>query len=171
MDVVKTSVEALRGRVAVRSTAGLGSLIRMTLPLTLAFVEALVVRKDERLIALPIEKVLEVSKLDHSRVVPSAANGRALIRVQSQCVPVLWLHRYWEECADDDEHLEGRVVVVVQTSRGPLALPVDHIVGNQQVMIKPMRGLLAGIRAVSGCGMLRTGDVAVALDCERLAAA
>lgn len=171
MDVVKTTVEALRGRVAIRSTPGQGTLVRMTLPLTLAFVEALVVRKDARLLALPIEKVLEVSKLDGSRILPSAASGSTLIRVQDQCVPVLWLHRYWGEPAPENGELAGQVIVVVQTSRGALALPVDQIVGNQQVMLKPMRGLLAGIRAVAGCGMLRTGDVAVALDCEQLAAA
>jgi len=171
MDVVKTTVEGLRGRVAIRSTRGLGSLIQLTLPLTLAFVEALVVRKDDRLFALPIEKVVEVSKLDGARVLPSSASGRTLIRVQGHCVPVLWLHRYWNERNTGAEHLEGRIVVVVQTTRGPLALPVDQIIGNQQVMLKPMRGLLAGIRAAVGCGMLRTGDVAVALDCEQLAAA
>ena len=170
MDVVKTTVEGLRGRLGVRSTAGHGSLIRMTLPLTLAFVEAMVVRKDNRLLALPIEKVFEVSKMDVSRVLPNATNGQTLIRVQDSCVPVLWLHDFWGE-GESNTKLDGRVVVVVQTSRGPLALPVDEIIGNQQVMLKPLRGLLEGIRAAAGCGMLRTGDIAVALDCEQLVAA
>jgi two-component system chemotaxis sensor kinase CheA len=54
--------------------------------------------------------------------------------------------------------------------RGAVALPVDELLGNQQVMLKPLHGPLSHIRAAAGCGMLRTGDVAIALDCERLVA-
>lgn len=169
MDVVKTMVEKLRGQLTVISTPGQGTCVRLRMPLTLAFVDALVVRERERLFAFPIEKVFEVTKIDATRVVGNAANGETMVRVHGECVPVMWLSRYWNE-PPAEQNLDGRIVVVVQTSRGTMALPVDAIVGNQQVMLKPLRGLLSGIRAAAGCGMLRTGDVAVALDCERLVA-
>jgi two-component system, chemotaxis family, sensor kinase CheA len=168
MDVIKTTIEGLRGRVQLRSTEGKGSRTTMTVPLTLAFVEAMVVRERDRLFALPIEKVFEVFKAERDQISQNSADGETMLRIRDRLVPVLWLHRYYGEAGEIDEHLESRVVVVVQTSRGDLALPVDKLLGNQQVMLKPMRGVLAGVRAAAGCGMLRSGDVALALDCERL---
>lgn len=167
MDVIKTTIEGLRGRVHLKSTPGRGSRMQMTVPLTLAFVEAMVVRERDRLFALPIEKVFEVFKADTAQLSPNAADGQTMIRVRDTLVPVCWLHRYYDEPAVD-ETLEGRIVVVVQTAQGGLAVPVDTLLGNQQIMLKPMRGVLSGVRGAAGCGMLRSGDVALAIDCERL---
>lgn len=168
MDVVRTIIAGLRGRTALRSVHGKGTHLTMTMPLTLAFVEAMVVRESDRLFALPIEKVFEVFKVEAARVSQNSADGQVLVRVRNSLVPVLWLHRFWGEVSPAIESLDGRILVVVQTSRGEYALPVDALLGNQQVMLKPLRGPLAGIRAAAGCGMLRTGDVALALDCEQL---
>lgn len=167
MDVIKTTIEGLRGRVHLRTTAGRGSSVTMSVPLTLAFVESMVVQQRGRLFALPIEKVFEVFLADGRNVAHSAADGRTLLRVRGSLVPVLWLHRFYGESMQD-ESVGGRVVVVVQTAHGSLALPVDMLLGNQQVMLKPLHGPLSSVRAAAGCGMLRSGDVALALDCERL---
>jgi len=167
MDVVKTSIEGLRGRVSLESTPGRGTSITMSVPLTLAFVEAMVVRERERLYAVPIERVFEVFRAAASQVSHNLADGQSVVRVRDKLVPVLWLHRYYGE-GPADETLEGRVVVVVQTSQGDLALPVDALLGNQQVMLKPLKGALSKMRAAAGYGMLRSGDVAVTLDCEQL---
>ena len=170
LDVVKTTVERLRGHVTLSSSPGQGSRMKMTVPLTLAFVEAMVVREHGRLFAVPIEKVFEVSKLDRSRVFTNPADGHVTIWMRDTCVPVVWLHQFWDEARTVSRDLHGRMVVFVQTSRGAVALPVDELVGNQQVMLKPLKGALSRIRAAAGCGMLRTGDVAIALDCDRLCA-
>ncbi len=169
MDVLKTTIEGLRGRVHIESKEGRGSAVHMTVPLTLAFVEAMVVRARERLFALPIEKVSEVFKVERQQLSRNSADESTTLRVRDRLIPLLWLHRFYGEPANDrDEQVEGKVVVVVQNSRGSVALPVDALLGNQPVMLKPMRGPLANVRAAAGCGMLRSGDVALALDCERL---
>lgn len=168
MDVLKTTVEGLRGHVALKSVTGQGSRISLNMPLTLAFVEAMVVREGNRLFALPIEKVFEVSKIGPLHLVESSANRQTLLRVRDQFVPILRLREFWDEGAERSNDLEGHVVVVVQTERGAVALPVDELIGNQQVMLKPLHGPLSHIRAAAGCGMLRTGDVAIALDCDQL---
>jgi len=170
MDVVKTTIEGLRGRVSVRSTPARGSQFTLTMPLTLAFVEAMVVTERERLFALPVERVFEVFQAKSQHIWRSSAEGVVRLRVRDSLIPVVWLHRFWEEQGEFDETLENRLVVVVRTSQGALALPVDRLLGNQQVMLKPLRGPLSRIRAAAGCGMLRSGDVAVTLDCERLGA-
>jgi two-component system chemotaxis sensor kinase CheA len=168
MDVLKTTVEGLRGRVNLTSKPGSGSRVSMTMPLTLAFVEAMVVRENGRLFALPIEKVFEVSVVDGARVVTNPSDNQMMLRVRDSCVPVVWLHRFWGESRIVGSELDGRLVVIVQTTSGAVALPVDELIGNQQVMLKPLRGALASIRAAASCGMLGTGDVAIALDCDRL---
>ncbi|MFO0596750.1 MAG: ATP-binding protein [Myxococcaceae bacterium] len=170
MDVVKTTIEGLRGRVQVTSTEGRGTRIRLSVPLTLAFVEAMIVRERDRLFAVPIEKVFEVFQVEREQVTHDASDGVSLVRVRERLVPVLWLHKFYEERSKVSEELDGRILVVVQTSRGELALPVDQLLGNQQVMLKPLVGPLSRVRAAAGCGMLRTGEVALALDCERLSA-
>ncbi len=169
MDVVKTTITGLRGRVGLKSTEGRGSRLTMTMPLTLAFVESMVVRERDRLFALPIEKVFEVFKAEASQISRNSADGQTLVKVRGTMVPVLWLHRFWTDTTGiPTDDVDGRILVVVQTSHGEFALPVDALLGNQQVMLKPLRGPLAGIRAAAGCGMLRTGDVALAIDCEQL---
>jgi len=166
--VVKTSIEALRGRVQVTSTEGRGTRVRLSVPLTLAFVEAMIVRERERLFAVPVEKVFEVFQVEKKQITRNEGDGDTLVRVRERLVPVLWLHRFYGEELGNVEKLDGRILVVVQTSRGELAIPVDALLGNQQVMLKPLVGPLAKVRAAAGCGMLRTGEVALALDCERL---
>jgi two-component system, chemotaxis family, sensor kinase CheA len=167
MDVVKTTLERLRGRVQLRSVEGQGSTFSLTVPLTLAFMEAMIVSDGPRLFALPIEKVYEVFRAEPQQLRTNSADGESLVRVRDRLIPVLWLSRFFGEPVLD-ERLEGRVIVAVQTSRGALALPVDRLHGNQPIMLKPLRGLLSGVRAAAGCGMLRTGDVALAIDCEQL---
>jgi two-component system chemotaxis sensor kinase CheA len=171
MDVIKTAIERLRGRVKLRSTPGHGARLSITVPLTLAFVDAMVVTHNGHLFALPIERVLEVFKAGAAQVARSTADGVSLLRVRDRLVPVLWLHQFFGQAAGADTRVEDRIVVVVQTSTGGVALPVDRLLGHQQIMLKPLRGLLGGVRAAAGYGMLRSGDVCLALDCERLHAA
>ena len=173
LDVVKTGIESLRGRVQIDSEEGSGTCFTLIVPLTLAFMEAMVVRTQDRLFALPIEKVYEVFRPVQRDVARNGADGELMIRVRDQMVPVLWLQHFYDtkHSANDNSEVSNiaeRVIVAVQTSRGVLALPVDELLGNQPIMLKPLNGLLTGVRAASGCGMLRNGDVALALDCERL---
>jgi two-component system, chemotaxis family, sensor kinase CheA len=168
MDVIRTTVQKLRGRVQIESVEGQGSAINMTVPLTLAFVEAMIVSENDQLIALPIEKVIEVFKPTPAQLVSSSADGASMLRVRERLIPVVWLHRYFEQRSHVSESMEGRVIVVVQTSRGMVAVPVQSLLGNQPIMLKPLRGALSRIRSAAGCGMLRSGDVALALDCEGL---
>jgi two-component system, chemotaxis family, sensor kinase CheA len=167
MDVVKTAIEALRGRVRICSETGKGSTIDMVLPLTMAFVDAMVLRDKGKLFAVPLAQVSEVFSLDLSRVSHNAADSESSILVRDRMVPMMCLSQVFRDRSAGEERV-GKVVVVVRNSRGDLAIPVDEIVGNQPVMLKPIRGVVAGVRAAAGYGMLRTGDVALTLDCERL---
>ncbi|MET0390709.1 MAG: chemotaxis protein CheA [Polyangiales bacterium] len=168
MDLVKTAVEAQRGHIQLASTEGHGTLISLTLPLTLAFLDAMVVRDKDQLYAVPIEKVREVFTTRENQVCAASAEGKTMLRVRDELVPLLRLGDYYARTPTGTELSSGSLVVVVQTQRGQLAIPVDALLGNQPVMLKPLKGVIASVRAAAGCGMLRSGDVALTLDCDQL---
>lgn len=170
LDVMRSTIESMRGNVRIRSTPGAGMRLEITLPLTVAFLEAMVVRANGWLLAVPIEKVHHVERLPESRVVSDAASATVLARLDDGLVPVVRLQDFYQASAPAVP-LGDRLIVVVNSQRGRVAFPVDKLVGNQTVMLKPISGLLQNIRASSGYGVLRSGEVALTLDCERLHAA
>lgn len=170
LDVMRSTIESMRGSVRIRSIAGVGMRMEITLPLTVAFLEAMVVRAHGWLLAVPIEKVHHVERLPDERVVSDPGSSTVLARLDDGLVPIVKLSRFFNAEIDDDKRgsTSGQLIVVVNSQRGRIAFPVEKLVGNQQVMLKPMNGLLQNIRASSGYGVLRSGEVALTLDCERL---
>ncbi len=170
MDVVHNAVKNLRGRIVPETWSGTGTRVTLIIPLTLAFLESMVVRANQRLYAIPIEVVNEVFKPETIEINHASADGSDLVRRQGALVPVKRLSQFLDdasECASEIP-LSEQVVVVVQTSQGTFGLPVDEIVGQQQVVMKPLQGHLRNIRGGAGCALLSSGEVAIALDVENL---
>ncbi len=167
MDVVQATIRSLRGRIMVESLPGQGTVISLCIPLTLAFLDSMVVRLEERLFAIPIDVISEVIKPDAGQVTHTSADDSEVVRVRNELTPVCRLQRFYEE-AGEERPLDEQIMVVVQTSNGMLGVPVDEIVGHQQVTIKPLEGQVQDIRAGAGYALLGSGEVAIALDCERL---
>lgn len=167
MDVVQNSVQALRGRVRVNSQPNEGTQITLHLPLTLAFLDTIVVRVQQQLFAIPVDVVLEILKPDDQQVSRVAANQSQVVRVHHQLVPVCQLSAFYLN-GSGQKFLPAEILVIVQTSGGQLALAVDEVLGQQQVTMKPLHGHLEQIRAGIGCAMLPSGQIAIALDCESL---
>ena len=168
LDVVQATVQSLRGRIIVESLRGEGTAISLCIPLTLAFLDSMVVRLQDRLYAIPIDVISEVIKPGAGQVTHASADDSDLIRVRDELTPVCRLQRFYEEVGEEHPLFE-QVIVVVQTTNGALGVPVDEIVGQQQVTMKPLQGQVQDIRASAGYALLGTGEVAIALDCERLA--
>ncbi len=167
MDVVRATIQTLRGRIEIDSTPGRGTKIGLHIPLTLAFLDSLVVRAENRLYAIPIDAVGEVFKPEAAQVTHTSANNSELVRLRGELVPLYRLQELYEE--SNLEHcLTEQIVVAVQTSQGLIGLPVDEIIGQQQVTMKPLNGQLKDIRAGAGYALLSSGEVSLALDCERL---
>jgi two-component system chemotaxis sensor kinase CheA len=167
MDVVNAAIRSLRGRIVVESFRGMGTVIGLCIPLTLAFLDSMIVRQRDRLYAIPIDVVSEVVKPEAAQVTHTSANDGELVRVRNEWTPVCRLQRFYDEAADEHPLIE-QILVVVQTTSGMLGIPVDEIVGQQQVTMKPLQGQVRGIRAGAGYALLGSGEVAIMLDCERL---
>lgn len=178
MDVVQSAVRSLRGRIALETEPGRGTSVTLVIPLTLAFLQSMVVRSQRRLFAIPTESVQEVFKPELAEVVHVSADQSELIRRQAGLVAIRRLQHIFGDGNGDhaqdsptpgeEAPLSEQVIVVVESSRGRFGLPVDEIVGEQQVVLKPLQGHLRGIRGGAGCALLSSGEIAIALDVENL---
>jgi two-component system chemotaxis sensor kinase CheA len=135
--------------------------------LTLAFLDSMVVRLQDCLYAIPVDVISEVIKPGAEQVSHTSADDGDVVRVRDELTPVCRLRRFYDELSEEPP-LDEQVLVVVQTSGGMLGVPVDEIVGQQQVTMKPLKGQAESIRAGAGYALLGSGEVAISLDCERL---
>jgi two-component system chemotaxis sensor kinase CheA len=169
MDVLHTTMASLRGRIGVESTAGKGTKVTLHIPVSLAFLDCIILRKGTRLYAIPIDMISEIGKAtDGDLPAISADGGRELYRLRGSHIPVCRLEKFYGETTDCAPLQQGSVMVVFNTAAGLTAMPVDEILDRQQVVMKPLAGRLATLRASWGFAILGTGDVALVLDCERL---
>lgn len=167
MDAVRSAIEGLRGKVSLSSVPGKGTRITLALPLTVAFIEGMVVRIDGRLFVVPVDSIVEVFMIGGDDVTEVASEDAEVVRIREELVPVLRLQEFYGEQAER-RALDGSILIVVRGSSGAIGLPVDELIGIQQVTMKPLERLLSGIRAAAGSAILSTGEVALALDCEQL---
>ncbi|MEL6188738.1 MAG: ATP-binding protein, partial [Myxococcota bacterium] len=165
MDVVSESIKQLRGRIDIRSVQGQGTSFLIFLPLTLAFSDALVVEAGPFLYAIPLENVGRILLPEESDWTENRASSAEMLRVQGNLYPVHWITGTGGEREGDEQR---KPVVVVQTSGGGVALPVDFLRGTEQITMRPLSGLTRHHPAASSCGILSNGDLALTLDCERL---
>lgn len=171
MDVLHTTMSALRGRIGVESNAGNGTRVSLHIPVSLAFLDCVILRRHGQLFAVPIDVVSEIVRPgadDMTRI--SAGDGTELLRLRGDNIPICRLENFFEGFPPPEPvpPAGGPVAVVFNTERGRLAVPVDEILDRQQVVLKALTGRMSQIRASYGCAILGTGEVAMVLDCERL---
>lgn len=174
MDVLNTTLEALRGRIVVDSTAGQGTRVSLHIPLSLAFLDCIILRLGDQLFAVPVDVVSEIARPGPKDLPRFGADGGyEIFRLRGASVPVCRLERFFSGMPVAPRRADAapQVIVVFQTAGGLLAVPVDEILDRQQVVMKPLAGRLAQVRASYGCALLGTGEVALVLDCERLTTA
>jgi len=170
LDVLNTAMKELRGRISIDSKGGQGTKVLLAIPLTLAFLDSLVMRVGARLYATPIDVVAEIFQPGSEQITRiSAEAGVEMVRVRDALIPICRLQQYYREPTSELAPLEKLIIVVFNTSAGRIGIPVDEMFDQQQVVMKPLLGQLEKIRASFGCALLASGDVALVLDCERLA--
>jgi two-component system chemotaxis sensor kinase CheA len=163
MDVVKRTIESLRGRIDVASIPGEGSTITLSIPLTLAIIDGLLVRVGTERFVVPlaaVEECLELSLEEDMR-----SRGRSVITLRDRLVPFLRLRELFETGTRPDPFQK---IVVVGIGAERVGLVVDQIIGNHQTVIKPMSPLHRNVATFSGATILGDGGVALILDIAQL---
>lgn len=170
MDVLNTTMKELRGRIAVESQEGAGTSVSLHIPVSLAFLDSIILRLANQLYCVPVEDIAEIAKPGRSdQLAISAQEGEEMLRLRDRFIPVCRLEKFYGGIRDELPDLSDMVSIVFETASGPIAVPVDEVLDRQQVVMKPLTGTLANVRASWGCALLSSGEVALVLDCERLA--
>jgi two-component system chemotaxis sensor kinase CheA len=166
MDVVKKTVETLRGTIGINSTPGLGSEVSLAIPLTLAIIDGLLVRVGNGCYVIPLSAVEECLEL--SSDADKSSRGRSFISLRESLVPFIRLRELFRTETPPDKFQK---VVVISTGSERVGLVVDQIIGDHQTVIKAMSKLHHDVATFSGATILGDGSVALILDVGHLVAA
>lgn len=160
LDVVKTNIANLSGIIDLQSAEGEGTQFSITLPVTLAIIRALVVSAAGRVYAVPLNSVLEIIQV-HRREVQTIET-REVIDVRGTTLPLVRLSRLFRLSTSPGP--DSLFVVVVGLAQERLGIAVDELVGQQDVVVKPLGALLSGIRGVAGATDLGNRRTVLVLD-------
>jgi two-component system chemotaxis sensor kinase CheA len=163
MDVVKKTIEGLRGSIEISSTPGEGSVVSLRIPLTLAIIDGLLVRVGTGRYVIPLASVEECVELTPAQDLRST--GRNLITLRDELVPFIRLREQFTTGTQPDLHQK---IVVVSTGQDRVGLVVDQILGDHQTVIKPLSSFHADVGAFSGATIMGDGGVALILDIAAL---
>ncbi len=165
MDVVKRQVEALQGSIEIQTTTGQGTLFRLSLPLSLALTQALLVKVGEETYAVPLHHI------EHTVAVESEMVQRIhrwqVLHLENELLPVFSLQRFLGATNGNGRRMEKHALVV-RCGDQRMGLLVDDLLDKQQVVVKPLPESLAGISALSGTTVVGAGQVVLILDVPNL---
>jgi len=162
MDVVKKNIAALGGTVEIDSAEGYGMSVKVRLPLTLAIMDGMSVGVGDEVYILPLSSVIESFQVQPGNVKTIGGSGR-VIEVRDEFMPVLDLEQLFgvPRCGLDDA---GGIVVVAEAEGGRVAMRVDQLLGQQQVVVKNLEANYRRVDDISGATIMGDGRVALILD-------
>ncbi len=162
MDVVRTRISQLNGTIAIDSTKGKGTQIAIKVPLTLAIMPTLMIMLGDQAFALPLVNVNEIYNLDLSRT--NVVDGQEVIIVRDKALPLFWLKRWLMPSANGELDRTAASVVIVSVGTQRVGFVVDQLVGQEEVVIKPLGGMLHGTAGMAGATITGDGRIALILD-------
>lgn len=167
MDVVRRNIQALGGRVSIQSTTGKGSRFTMTLPLTLAVMDGMIVEVGQSKSVIPIPNIVESFRppKDALKKLPT---GQDLVRIRGEYIPLCPLYSIFNISNAQTDPAKALVVLVESEEYGTIGIVVDQLLGQQQVVIKSLESNYKPVPGISAATILGNGKVAPILDIEAL---
>lgn len=162
MDVVKTRINQMSGSVDVDSVEGKGSKIIIKVPLTLAIMPTLMVKLNDRPFALPLSSVVEILDLDLRRT--NVVEGQLVVVVRDRALPLFYLRDWLLDKQREETSGANSHVVVVNVAGRKIGFVVDHLIGQEEVVIKALGAKLQGVDGFSGATITGDGKIALILD-------
>ncbi len=167
MDVVKTKISQLNGTIDIDSELGKGTVLKIKVPLTLAILPTLMVQLGDRKFALPLSNVSEIFELSSKKT--RFVDGKEVVMNRGKAPPVFHLRKWLLNGSADLEPMgESPQVIMVQVANNFVGLVVDHVIGQEEVVIKPLGALLHGLPGMAGSTITGDGNIAIILDVQGL---
>lgn len=166
MDVVKNSISKLNGVIDIKSELGVGTTLSIKVPLTLAIMPTLMVMLGDQIFAFPLVSVNEIFHLDLSKT--NMVDGQQTIMVRNKALPLFYLRKWLVQHYNPTEGSEIEHVVVVNVGTQRVGFVVDQLLGQEEVVIKPLGALLQGTKGLAGATITGDGRIALILDFPEL---
>jgi two-component system chemotaxis sensor kinase CheA len=164
LDVVKKNIEKLSGSIRVNSEPGKGTSFSIKLPLTLAIIQGLMIKVQEEIYALPISSVLESIRIKPENI--KMIDNYEVINVRDDVLSLLRLNRLFK--IEDNEEAEFFFVVIVGAGDKKIGLLVDSLIGEEDIVIKPLKDKYTSTPGIAGATILGDGTVSLILDVSQL---
>lgn len=162
MDVVKTKISQLNGSIKIKSELGKGTELLIKVPLTLAILPTLMVAVKDQTFALPLAVVSEIIDLDMKRT--NTVDGQLTLIVRNRAIPLFFLEKWLVRNPDGSACNEKGHVVVVQIGNQQVGFVVNALIGQEEVVIKPLDKLLQGTPGMAGATITSDGGIALIVD-------
>nr|WP_300093875.1 chemotaxis protein CheA [Sedimentibacter sp.] len=170
MDVVKSNVEKVGGTVVLDSKEGIGTVVTFKIPLTLTIVSGMQVVVGDSEFIIPIKNIQQSFKTTEEEIIHNTDGGE-MILIRDKCYPVVRLNEYFS-ISTEITNIDDGILILVESGDGSLCLFVDKIVGEQQVVVKPLPPILTKYSlkesGISGCSILGDGSINLILDIGNL---
>jgi two-component system chemotaxis sensor kinase CheA len=166
MDVVRRNIRSLEGTVRIKTEPGKGSMFIVSLPLTLAILDGMIVRVGAENYIIPITSIIETlrPKKDEVRCVEGHSD---VINVRGEFVPIIYLHRIFQVAGAINDPSKA-LIVLVESGRQKMGVVVDELIGQQQVVVKSLEANTDPVKGVSGATILGDGRVSLILEINDL---
>ncbi len=166
MDVVKSNVEKVGGTVVLDSREGAGTVITFKIPLTLTIVAGMQVVVGESEFIIPIKNIQQSFKTSEKEIIHNT-DGSEMILIREKCYPVVRINEYFN-ISTEINSIDDGILILVEAGDNSLCLFVDKIIGEQQVVVKPLPSILTKYNlkesGISGCSILGDGSINLILD-------
>lgn len=162
MDVVKTKITQLNGSVEIQSKVGEGTRLEIKVPLTLAIMPTLMVMLGDQTFAFPLVSVNEIFHMDLTRT--NVVDGQEVVTVRDKALPLFYLKQWLVGGVSGNEPSESAHVVIVTVGTQRVGFVVDQLIGQEEVVIKPLGKMLQGTPGMAGATITGDGRIALILD-------
>ena len=169
MDVVKNSISKLNGVIDIQSELGKGTKFLIKVPLTLAIMPTLMVMLGNQIFAFPLVSVNEIFHLELDRI--NTVDGQQTIMFRNKALPLFYLRKWLTDDLSDEPRQEQEHVVIVNVGTRQVGFVVDKLIGQEEVVIKPLGAMLQGTKGLAGATITGDGRIALILDFPELMAA
>lgn len=162
MDVVVQNIQAIGGTLEIESKKGLGSIMSLKIPLTLAIIDGIVMEVGASSFVMETGAIKEFVRVTEDMMIHEP-NGEEYIMIRGECFPVLRLGK-WYGLKDYKESVEDGVMLILEVEEKKICLFVDRLVGEQEIVVKPIPSYVKKVKGLSGCTQLGDGSIALILD-------
>lgn len=166
MDVVVQNIQAIGGALEIESTPGFGSTMSLKIPLTLAIIDGIVMEIGNSSFVMETGAIKEFVRVREDMMIQEP-NGDEYVMIRGDCFPVLKLGK-WYGLENYQESVENGVMLILEVEDKKVCLLVDRLVGEQEIVVKPIPSYIKKVKGLSGCTQLGDGSIALILDAAGL---